>query len=328
MSFCVSVLHENQLTHTDLKPENILFVNSDFEVVYNSKRVSSLFYRLAENVKFFWKDTVYSFHSQAPLTKVASGLSWIHLNDNNKENNEHCIKIMIITSSLVSVCCQVVSMTLVSIGNELSLGFSSPCCWYCKEVRGCYYMQATHCSPRWQTCTGVQAYCSSCWHVAITTSARVQNVLPLGFSSTCHWYFKEIREATTFWVKSEKVLQADACTFAYWVFQHLPVLLRKKERLFTAGNIPERKMTDLWWLFCLWLQRRDERRIKRTDIRLIDFGSATFDHEHHSTIVSTRHYRAPEVILGQLSVLISVFRLPPVGLVSSPATPALRLQRH
>lgn len=35
-------------------------------------------------------------------------------------------------------------------------------------------------------------------------------------------------------------------------------------------------------------------------MRLIDFGSATFDHEHHSTIVSTRHYRAPEVILGML----------------------------
>ncbi|XP_067665317.1 dual specificity protein kinase CLK2-like isoform X1 [Haliotis asinina] len=44
-------------------------------------------------------------------------------------------------------------------------------------------------------------------------------------------------------------------------------------------------------------KRRDERRVKSTDIRLIDFGSATFDHEHHSTIVSTRHYRAPEVIL-------------------------------
>lgn len=39
------------------------------------------------------------------------------------------------------------------------------------------------------------------------------------------------------------------------------------------------------------------RRNKCTDIRLIDFGSATFDDEHHSTIVSTRHYRAPEVIL-------------------------------
>ncbi|XP_053677927.1 serine/threonine-protein kinase Doa [Anopheles nili] len=41
----------------------------------------------------------------------------------------------------------------------------------------------------------------------------------------------------------------------------------------------------------------DVRRVNCTDIRLIDFGSATFDDEHHSTIVSTRHYRAPEVIL-------------------------------
>ncbi|KAJ6638220.1 Serine/threonine-protein kinase Doa, partial [Pseudolycoriella hygida] len=42
---------------------------------------------------------------------------------------------------------------------------------------------------------------------------------------------------------------------------------------------------------------REVRKVKCTDVRLIDFGSATFDHEHHSTIVSTRHYRAPEVIL-------------------------------
>ncbi|KAK6353113.1 dual specificity protein kinase kns1 [Orbilia brochopaga] len=35
-----------------------------------------------------------------------------------------------------------------------------------------------------------------------------------------------------------------------------------------------------------------------TDIRLIDFGSATFEQEYHSSIVSTRHYRAPEIILG------------------------------
>eukprot|EP00898_Chlorokybus_atmophyticus_P007681 jgi/Chlat1/7914/Chrsp68S00583 len=33
-------------------------------------------------------------------------------------------------------------------------------------------------------------------------------------------------------------------------------------------------------------------------IKLIDFGSATFDGQYHSRIVSTRHYRAPEVILG------------------------------
>ena len=35
-----------------------------------------------------------------------------------------------------------------------------------------------------------------------------------------------------------------------------------------------------------------------TDIRLIDFGSATFDEEYHSSVVSTRHYRAPEIILS------------------------------
>ncbi|CAI5456238.1 unnamed protein product [Caenorhabditis angaria] len=39
------------------------------------------------------------------------------------------------------------------------------------------------------------------------------------------------------------------------------------------------------------------RILKNTHVRLIDFGSATFDTEHHSTIVSTRHYRAPEVIM-------------------------------
>ncbi|OUC41294.1 kinase domain protein, partial [Trichinella nativa] len=46
------------------------------------------------------------------------------------------------------------------------------------------------------------------------------------------------------------------------------------------------------------MKRNKEYRIIRdTSVRVIDFGSATFDHEHHSTIVSTRHYRAPEVIL-------------------------------
>ncbi|KAF9577824.1 dual specificity protein kinase kns1 [Lunasporangiospora selenospora] len=35
------------------------------------------------------------------------------------------------------------------------------------------------------------------------------------------------------------------------------------------------------------------------EIRLIDFGSATFQNEHHSSVVSTRHYRAPEIILGE-----------------------------
>lgn len=44
--------------------------------------------------------------------------------------------------------------------------------------------------------------------------------------------------------------------------------------------------------------KQEVRMVKNTDIRLIDFGSATFDYEHHSSIITTRHYRAPEVILG------------------------------
>uniref|UniRef100_A0A0C9RVL8 dual-specificity kinase n=1 Tax=Wollemia nobilis TaxID=56998 RepID=A0A0C9RVL8_9CONI len=37
---------------------------------------------------------------------------------------------------------------------------------------------------------------------------------------------------------------------------------------------------------------------KSTAIKLIDFGSATFEDKKHSSEISTRHYRAPEVILG------------------------------
>ncbi|KAG0050319.1 dual specificity protein kinase kns1 [Gryganskiella cystojenkinii] len=42
------------------------------------------------------------------------------------------------------------------------------------------------------------------------------------------------------------------------------------------------------------------------EIRLIDFGSATFQEEHHSTVVSTRHYRAPEIILEHLAMMQAV----------------------
>ncbi|KAB1204478.1 Serine/threonine-protein kinase AFC3 [Morella rubra] len=37
---------------------------------------------------------------------------------------------------------------------------------------------------------------------------------------------------------------------------------------------------------------------KSSAIKLIDFGSTAFDSQNHSSIVSTRHYRAPEIILG------------------------------
>lgn len=61
---------------------------------------------------------------------------------------------------------------------------------------------------------------------------------------------------------------------------------------------------------------KQKRILRNTDIRLIDFGSATFENEYHSSVVSTRHYRAPEIILGELHSLSchSGRQLIPVGL--------------
>ncbi|KAH8794391.1 kinase-like domain-containing protein [Flagelloscypha sp. PMI_526] len=50
---------------------------------------------------------------------------------------------------------------------------------------------------------------------------------------------------------------------------------------------------------------KTKRILMHTDIHLIDFGSATFEEEYHSTVISTRHYRAPEIILG--TFLFGVF---------------------
>lgn len=43
LCYAVKFLHENKLTHTDLKPENILFVDSDFSLHYNNKKVQFFF---------------------------------------------------------------------------------------------------------------------------------------------------------------------------------------------------------------------------------------------------------------------------------------------
>ena len=50
--------------------------------------------------------------------------------------------------------------------------------------------------------------------------------------------------------------------------------------------------------------KRNVRRMRDTRVKLIDFGSATFDWEHHSSVVSTRHYRPPEVILVFINVIV------------------------
>lgn len=38
--------------------------------------------------------------------------------------------------------------------------------------------------------------------------------------------------------------------------------------------------------------------LKNPEIKIIDFGSAIFVNEYHPPVISTRHYRAPEIVLG------------------------------
>jgi len=52
-----------------------------------------------------------------------------------------------------------------------------------------------------------------------------------------------------------------------------------------------------YYMVYLEKERKKVRILHNPEVRLIDFGSAVFDHEYHSTIVQTRHYRAPEVIM-------------------------------
>jgi dual-specificity kinase len=44
---------------------------------------------------------------------------------------------------------------------------------------------------------------------------------------------------------------------------------------------------------------------KSSAIKLIDFGSTAYHHQDRSYIVSTRHYRAPEVILGMKLTVVA-----------------------
>ena len=56
-------------------------------------------------------------------------------------------------------------------------------------------------------------------------------------------------------------------------------------------------MSNDWFSEYCPAAKKNIRRMRDTRVKLIDFGSATFDWEHHSSVVSTRHYRPPEVIL-------------------------------
>ncbi|KAF7731770.1 dual specificity protein kinase kns1 [Apophysomyces ossiformis] len=73
-----------------------------------------------------------------------------------------------------------------------------------------------------------------------------------------------------------------------------------KQLLTSVAFIHDLKLihTDLKPENILLSLRNLETVLESTDIRLIDFGSATFEQDYHSSVVSTRHYRAPEIILG------------------------------
>ncbi|KAL9111695.1 MAG: hypothetical protein Q9227_003969 [Pyrenula ochraceoflavens] len=69
------------------------------------------------------------------------------------------------------------------------------------------------------------------------------------------------------------------------------LLVNSQYQTFTYNrNIPSSSLTTS-------RAARQRRVLLDSEIRLIDFGSATFEDEYHSSVVSTRHYRAPEIIL-------------------------------
>ncbi|KAK8478853.1 hypothetical protein V6N13_090426 [Hibiscus sabdariffa] len=59
------------------------------------------------------------------------------------------------------------------------------------------------------------------------------------------------------------------------------------------------KIPDEQVMSCSAIRETCYRRLpKSSAIKVIDLGSAVYEHQDHNYIVSTRHYRAPEVILG------------------------------
>ncbi|KAI8050702.1 kinase-like domain-containing protein [Thamnidium elegans] len=83
-------------------------------------------------------------------------------------------------------------------------------------------------------------------------------------------------------------------------FPHSQIQQLAKQLFTSVAFLHDLKLvhTDLKPENILFVNPPDEQLLKSSDIRLIDFGSATFEKDYHSAVVSTRHYRAPEIILG------------------------------
>ena len=80
--------------------------------------------------------------------------------------------------------------------------------------------------------------------------------------------------------------------------------LKPENVLLKDDNYHKLKITSLTIISAYLSLKNDKRSIKflkilnLTDIYVIDFGSSIFDSEYHSLVVSTRHYRAPEIIFN------------------------------
>lgn len=83
-------------------------------------------------------------------------------------------------------------------------------------------------------------------------------------------------------LKPENIMLKDAKSFSYYDPGKKPHEFKSAEEAAQAKKDPSNY----------------RKVLKNTSINLIDFGSAVFSDEFHNHVVSTRHYRAPEIILG------------------------------
>lgn len=78
-------------------------------------------------------------------------------------------------------------------------------------------------------------------------------------------------------LKPENILLVDESYVEYDLPQHVIDSMSNRRRLASKGK---RKI------------------LTNPEIKIIDFGSAVFHKEYHPPVISTRHYRAPEIVLG------------------------------
>eukprot|EP01112_Ceratiomyxa_fruticulosa_P008031 TRINITY_DN2082_c0_g1_i1.p1 TRINITY_DN2082_c0_g1~~TRINITY_DN2082_c0_g1_i1.p1 ORF type:complete len:471 (+),score=64.07 TRINITY_DN2082_c0_g1_i1:256-1668(+) len=86
--------------------------------------------------------------------------------------------------------------------------------------------------------------------------------------------------------------------FSIWKIKHIGFqLLTAIKFLHSELKLTHTDLKPENILFVNQSSKERDSRFEIEEIKLIDFGSATYEDEHHTSVISTRHYRAPEVIL-------------------------------